>query len=263
MLFRSAGIPRVVIGTGDSSDKVAGRGAEMLRSAGCEVITGVCEEESRNLNRRFFTFHEKKRPYVVLKWAMSADGFIDIHRPKGSPVEPYWITGMTERVLVHRWRATEQVIVAGGGTIRRDNPSLNVRHWTGHDPVKAVISLSGQLDASSLVFAGDTEVLLYTTNGEVSYPGTGVVTISGREEDTADEVLASLYALGYQSVFVEGGRRVLDMFIGSGMWDEARIFRGFTSWGAGLPAPLITGKRGPDKRFSGSILETIHNEYIS
>lgn len=255
------GIPRVVIGTTDTSKKVSGRGAEMLRKAGCEVVTGVCEEESRYINRRFFTFHEKKRPYVVLKWAMSADGFIDINRPPGSPVEPYWITGMTERVLVHRWRATEQVIVAGGGTVRSDNPSLNVRHWAGRDPVKVIISQSGVLDKSSRVFEGDAGVLLYTAGGEVSYRGTRVIPVNGSEEDIALEVLSSLYGLGYQSVFVEGGRRVLEMFIGSGLWDEARVFRGFVSWGEGLKAPEISGKIMSETRFSGSVLETIHNEY--
>ncbi|MFO7575475.1 MAG: bifunctional diaminohydroxyphosphoribosylaminopyrimidine deaminase/5-amino-6-(5-phosphoribosylamino)uracil reductase RibD [Bacteroidales bacterium] len=256
------GIPRVVIGTGDTSDIVAGRGAEMLRDAGCEVITGVCEEESRSINRRFFTFHEKKRPYVILKWAMSADGFIDINRPPGSPVEPYWITGMTERVLVHRWRATEQVIVAGGGTVRTDNPALNVRYWAGPDPVKVIISRSGRLDSTSRVFQGDSGVLLFTTGTDLSFPGTRVFTISGRQKDTADEVLETLYNLGYQSVFIEGGRKVLDMFIGSGKWDEARIFRGFASWGEGLPAPAISGRKESITHFKGSLLETIHNEDI-
>jgi diaminohydroxyphosphoribosylaminopyrimidine deaminase/5-amino-6-(5-phosphoribosylamino)uracil reductase len=257
------GIPRVVIGTRDTSDRVAGRGTEMLRNAGCEVITGVCEEESRSINCRFFTFQEKRRPYVILKWAMSADGFIDINRPEGCPVEPYWITGMTERVLVHRWRATEQVIVAGGGTVRSDNPALNVRFWKGPDPVKAIISRSGRLDSTSRVFQGDSGVILFTAATDSSFPGTRVIKISGRDEDTADEVLESLYSLGYQSLFIEGGRKVLDMFIGSGKWDEARIFRGAVRWGKGLPAPLILGRKGSLLHFKSSLLETIYNEDIS
>lgn len=256
------GIPRVVIGTRDTSDRVAGRGAELLRGAGCEVVTGVCEEESRRLNCRFFTFHERKRPYVILKWAMSADGFIDMDRPPGSPVEPYWITGMTERVLVHRWRATEQVIVAGGGTVRSDDPALNVRYWAGADPLKVIISRSGRLDSASRIFNGDSGVLLFTTGTDVIYPGTRVVKISGREEDTACEVLEFLYNSGYQSVFIEGGRRVLDMFIVSGKWDEARIFRGSVAWGKGLPAPAISGRKGPVMHFRDSVLETVYNEDI-
>ena len=256
------GIPRVVIGTGDTSDRVAGRGAEMLRKAGCEVVTGVCEEEARRINCRFFSFHERRRPYVILKWAMSADGFIDINRPPGSPVEPYWITGMTERVLVHRWRATEQVIVAGGGTIRSDNPALNVRYWQGPDPLKVIISLSGRLDTAGRVFEGAAGTLLFTAGTDVNYPVTEVVRISGREEDTAGEVLRELYERGYQSVFVEGGRRVLEMFIAAGMWDEARIFKGSVRWGEGLKAPVIAGKEMPETRFSSSVLQVIHNEDI-
>ncbi|MBM3419502.1 MAG: bifunctional diaminohydroxyphosphoribosylaminopyrimidine deaminase/5-amino-6-(5-phosphoribosylamino)uracil reductase RibD [Bacteroidetes bacterium] len=255
------GIRRVVCGTTDTSSKVAGRGFDKLRSAGCEVITGVLERESRAANCRFFTFHEKGRPRVILKWAMSADGFIDTDRPPGSPVEPYWITGLTERIFVHRWRATEQVIVAGGGTVRSDNPSLNVRYCDGRDPVKAILSRSGRLDPGSRIFGGE-RVLLFTKAKGVTYPGTEVVALRRPESEVVEEMLQDLFQRGFQSVFVEGGKQVLDMFIASGCWDEARVFRGLRDWGKGLPAPETGRVPSTVEMFEESILEIVYNEHI-
>ena len=113
-----------------------------LRGAGCEVITGVLEEECRRINRRFFTFHEKKRPYITLKWAQSADGFIDILRSDSHAAIPTWITGKPERSLVHKWRSEEQAILVGAGTVRADDSKLNVRDWKGRDPVRLILSSS-------------------------------------------------------------------------------------------------------------------------
>ena len=129
-------IPRVVIGTTDTSEKVSGKGIARLKDAGCQVRSGILEDECRYLNRRFFTFHEKKRPYITLKWAQSKDGFIDIVRKDGQPIGPTWISGKPERVLVHRWRASEEAILAGAETIRKDDPLLNVRGWKGNNPVR-------------------------------------------------------------------------------------------------------------------------------
>jgi diaminohydroxyphosphoribosylaminopyrimidine deaminase/5-amino-6-(5-phosphoribosylamino)uracil reductase len=135
-----SGIRRVVVGTVDTSTKISGRGIARLREAGTEVITGVAEEECRAINKRFFTWHEKQRPYVILKWARSADGFLDLVRGPGDTAEPNWITGLTERILVHRWRAEEDAIMAGGGTVRADNPSLDVRLWSGKNPLRVIVS---------------------------------------------------------------------------------------------------------------------------
>jgi diaminohydroxyphosphoribosylaminopyrimidine deaminase/5-amino-6-(5-phosphoribosylamino)uracil reductase len=258
----SEGIPRVVVGTIDTSSKVAGMGIEMLRSAGCEVITGVCEEESRAINVRFFRFNEMKRPYIILKWAESADGFMDVIRPQGAPLEPFWITGMTERILVHKWRAEEQAILSGGGTIRTDNPSLNVRHWNGPDPVRVVVSRSGLMNSNSNIFSGDGKVLMFTSNATISYPNTEIIEAGASLNGVVDRVLEVLCSKGIQSLFVEGGLTIHEMFIGSGKWDEARVFRGFGNWGAGLRAPVIAGKLKEVNRFSHSTLEIIQNEYI-
>ncbi len=162
-------IPRVVVGALDSNEKVSGKGIARLRDAGCDVIAGVAEEECRWLNRRFFTFHEKKRPYIILKWAMSSDGFIDIDRKPDQPAGPNWITGMPERILVHRWRAMEQAILVGAGTARLDNPRLNVRDWTGPSPLRIILSSSGsvELQPAESESSGGNLLFTHNTNAEV------------------------------------------------------------------------------------------------
>jgi diaminohydroxyphosphoribosylaminopyrimidine deaminase/5-amino-6-(5-phosphoribosylamino)uracil reductase len=163
----SYGIPRVVIGTIDTSDKVSGGGIRLLQNAGCEVITGVLEKECRRINRRFFTFNEKKRPYITLKWAQSADGYLDKVREKDKNNGINWITGKPERILVHKWRATEEAILAGAGTVRTDNPILNVREWPGRQPVKLILSGSGTIDNNSSVFKSvgtKGQVVVFTYN---------------------------------------------------------------------------------------------------
>jgi diaminohydroxyphosphoribosylaminopyrimidine deaminase/5-amino-6-(5-phosphoribosylamino)uracil reductase len=166
----SNAIPRVVIGTIDSSEKVSGKGVTRLRAAGCEVKTGILEEECRRLNRRFFTFHEKRRPYIMLKWAQSADGYLDILRSEDHEIEPTWITGKPERVLVHKWRASEQAILVGAGTVRADNPRLNVREWNGPDPLKIILSSSGSVDKGSAINNTDGKVVVFTHNLKANVP---------------------------------------------------------------------------------------------
>jgi len=253
-LIVSSGIRRVVIGAADTNPLVAGRGIARLRQAGVEVITGVAEEECRRLNRRFFTWHEKKRPYVILKWARSADGFIDRCRKESDPPGPTWITGMAERVLVHRWRAMEDAILAGGGTIRADNPSLTVRYWSGRNPVRIIVSRSGNLDPDSSLFDGSAETVLYTCNGQAQFRNTRTVTLTGAEPFIG-EVLANLWQEGIQSLFVEGGAYIIGSFIESGQWDEARRFTGTASFGDGVPDPFPGFTPGETVLFDKSILE--------
>jgi len=165
-------IPRVVIGTTDTSDKVSGEGINKLKNAGCEVKTGVAEEECRRLNRRFFTFHEKKRPYITLKWAQSADCFLDILRSEDHNKGPIWITGKPERVLVHKWRASEQAILVGGGTVRVDDPKLNVREWTGPQPIKLILSSSGSINKEIAANRTNGTVIVFTHNIGVNIENT-------------------------------------------------------------------------------------------
>ncbi len=212
-------IPRVVVGCIDSFSEVAGRGIAMLREAGIEVTVGVLEKECRELNRRFFTFHEKKRPYVILKWAQSADGYIDTNRSSSEPFP--WLSNDACRRLVHKQRAEEQAIMVGAETIRRDNPSLTTRYWTGKNPTRFVLSQSGNLPSTSKVLTD----------------GGGVNIIVGNQ--STHSILSEMYAHGLQSVIIEGGRKTLQMFIDDDMWDEAHIYCGSTMLGCGIKAPNI------------------------
>jgi diaminohydroxyphosphoribosylaminopyrimidine deaminase/5-amino-6-(5-phosphoribosylamino)uracil reductase len=250
----SSAIPRIVIGTIDTSEKVSGKGVKRLRDAGCNVETGILETECRRLNRRFFTFHEKGRPYITLKWAQSADRFLDIIRSGDNKTEPTWITGKPERVLVHKWRASEQAILVGAGTVRADDPKLNVREWTGPDPQKIILSASGSLVAGSFVNSRRDKVILFTYNSDVDIPGT-VKVILREDVPSAGQISEYLYASGIQSLFIEGGADVLNHFISTGFWDEARIFTGNDFFKEGVKAPLMNGTLFSKTTFSGSSLE--------
>lgn len=254
-------IPRVVVGTVDTSAKVSGQGVSRLKDAGCEVITGVCEDECRRLNRRFFTFHEKKRPYITLKWAKSADGYIDINRAEGSISEPTWISGKPERVLVHRWRASEEAILAGAATIRADNPRLNIREWKGRDPVKIIISRSGSIDHDSAINKTDGTLIVFTENIDAVLAKGEKVKLDDNVS-VSSQVAAYLYNRGVQSLLIEGGAQILNHFISEGFWDEARIFTGDILFKGGVKSPDINGKVISNVRFSGSLLKVYVNEYI-
>jgi diaminohydroxyphosphoribosylaminopyrimidine deaminase/5-amino-6-(5-phosphoribosylamino)uracil reductase len=249
---------RVVVGTTDTNPRVAGRGIARLREAGIEVETGVAEEECRRINRRFFTWHEKKRPYVVLKWARSADGYIDLARKAGETPEPNWITGAAERILVHRWRAAEDAILAGGGTVRADNPSLDVRLWKGNNPLRVIVSRSGAMDPASKVFDGTVDTVLFTCNDKVSLPGIQIVKLADNRYFIED-VLKALHGMEVQSLFVEGGAFIIGHFVETGMWDEARRFTGKMSFGGGVPDPFPDFIPEKSVRFEKSILEIMHH----
>lgn len=253
------GIPRVVIGTGDTSARVNGEGIRKLMEAGCEVITGVLGEESRWLNRRFFTFHEKKRPYIILKWAETPDGFIDVVRTEDMEHRPTWISGKPERVLVHKWRSEEDAILAGAGTIRADRARLNVREWSGTDPVKIVLSSSGRLDQDAPVFTGKGVKMLFTHNPRAVIPGTETL-ILDEDRPSCFQVADYLYEKGIQSLFIEGGFEVLEHFISNGLWDEARVFTGKENFRQGIKGPELSGKLTGRHDFRGSTLLTYVNE---
>lgn len=252
-------IPRVIIGSPDTSDKVSGRGIARLTAGGCEVRYGILEDECRYLNRRFFTFNEKKRPYITLKWAQSADGYIDILRNEGQPVGPSWISGKPERILVHRWRASEESILAGAGTIRKDDPSLNVREWTGTDPLRIILSGSGDLPGNATIFKLEGGTVIFTRKQVSGYSGIETVLLN-EDELEAKQIADHLYRRGIQSLMIEGGAKVFESFISAGMWDEARIFSGKTLFRAGVKAPSVRGKVHSRTEFGCSSLEIILRE---
>jgi len=258
-LIIEKGIKRVVIGTSDTSMNVSGEGKRKLKDAGIEVISGVLEEESRFINRRFFTFNEKGRPYIILKWAQSKDGFLDIIREGRAEPRPLWITGNSERALVHRWRASEQAILVGANTVRADNPKLNVREWAGENPVRVIMSRSGQLESGSAIFREDGTNIVFTGNTEAVIPDADIVKLDIRE-CSFKQVVKYLYNNGIQSLFVEGGAQILSGFISSGLWDEARIFYGKDNFGNGIKAPEIDGIVHLQTEFSLSSIRVLLNE---
>jgi diaminohydroxyphosphoribosylaminopyrimidine deaminase/5-amino-6-(5-phosphoribosylamino)uracil reductase len=252
-------IPVVVVGTTDTSEKVSGRGIAKLREAGCDVIVGVAEDECRWINRRFFTFHERKRPYIILKWAQSSDGFIDIKRGNKKNAGPGWITGNSERILVHRWRASEQAILVGAETVRMDDPLLNVREWIGSNPVRLILTGSGSLpDNPAMNMLIGSQVIFTFHPDKINYPGSVVVKLNNNEP-SAVQILDYLFRWGIQSLFIEGGAKVLNHFIVSGLWDEARIFYGDVIFKDGVKAPEIEGKLYYKTKFSKSALDILLN----
>ncbi len=258
-LIIARGIRKVVVGTKDTSGKVAGKGIKMLRDAGCEVFTGVMEDECRWINRRFFCFNEFRRPYIILKWAQSADGYIDINRKAEHAGSPVWISGKPERALVHKWRATEQAILTGANTMRMDNPRLDVRDWAGDNPLRLVLSSSGQIDFDSALFKINGTNIVFTHNSIIKQIN-GLKVKLDKNRDSALQIADYLFNEGIQSVIIEGGREVLNHFISTGLWDEARIFHGKDEFREGIRAPEILGKVLSIMNFNRSILEIVKNE---
>jgi diaminohydroxyphosphoribosylaminopyrimidine deaminase / 5-amino-6-(5-phosphoribosylamino)uracil reductase len=254
----SHSIPRVVIGTADSNEKVSGRGLSRLRDAGCEVIAGVLEEECRRLNRRFFAFHEKKRPYITLKWAQSADRYLDVLRSETHKIEPTWITGKPERSLVHRWRTEEESILVGAGTVRADNPKLNVRDWKGKNPLRLILSGSGNIDKGSSLLTDGGKTIIFTNDENSDLRGALRIMLDP-EMPSCVQIVQYLYDQGIQSLLIEGGATLLAHFISNGLWDEARIFTGEIYFVAGVSAPVLNGKLFSRTVFSSSILEVYLN----
>lgn len=261
-LIISRKIPVVVVGTTDTSDKVSGKGLSKLRESGCKLILGVAEDQCRKINKRFFTFHEKRRPYIILKWAQSADGFIDIKREKGNKSGSGWITGKSERILVHKWRAEEQSILVGAETVRADNPLLNVREWKGNNPVRLILSGSGMIpeDLAMNKLIG-SQVIFSFYPEKINLPGSVVVKLNNHDS-SACQILDYLFRWGIQSLFIEGGASVLNHFINLGLWDEARIFYGEQIFRDGVKAPEINGKLFLKTKFSGSKLKILLNNSI-
>lgn len=234
-------IPKVVIGTTDPFAEVAGKGIEKLRKAGVDVHVGLLEKECRELNRRFFTYHEKKRPYVFLKWAQTLDGFIDIDRSEEAYGEPTWITGDMALRLVHRIRSEEDAILVGTHTARKDNPSLSVRHWAGRNPLRVVMDKDLKLPSELNLFDGSAETLVFNQVKDEKTRNAIYIRIDF-DRDVVPQMLSELYRRRILSVIVEGGRKLLESFIRSGLWDEAHVFIGNTFFYAGIPAPRMTEK---------------------
>ena len=253
-LIISYHIPRVVVGTIDTSKKVSGRGISGLRASGSEVVTGILEKECRRINRRFFTFYEKSRPYITLKWAQSADGYIDIKRNVDHPSGPNWITGKTEQVLVHKWRAEEEAILVGAGTIRTDKPALNVRYWKGNNPVRIILTRSGDLKKYMTEIETAGTIIAYTSKLKEDIGRAKGIKLD-KNIPSSIQVVEYLNNIGIQSLFIEGGAEVITHFIENSLWDEARVFTGNVLFNDGIKSPSIEGNTYYEAAFEKSRLK--------
>lgn len=237
-LILQCGIPNVVVGTIDPFAQVAGKGLEKLRNGGCKVLQGYLEDKCIELNRRFFTFHQKKRPYIILKWAQTADGFIDIDRSYEQYGQSTWITNDLSRIAVHKMRADESAILVGTNTARKDNPSLTVRQWSGKAPLRLVIDKSMKLPAELSLFDESIPTVVYTSKEVIGKDNLEFkrILFNGNE---LDQILNDLYERGIQSLIVEGGQILLNSFIGKNIWDEARVYTGKCNFHHGVKAPAF------------------------
>lgn len=232
-------IPNVVIGCVDDNEKVAGKGIEKLINSGCNVTLGVIENECKEHHKRFFTFHNKKRPYIILKWAETSDGFIAPETK--SEQKPFWITNEFSRQLTHKWRSQEQAILVGANTVLHDNPSLTVRDWTGDNPIRVVLDKNNSLSKNFSVF-----------NNEVQ-----TIVINNTEAEFVCDVL---YKNDINSVIIEGGSKTIQMFIDKNLWDEARVFTGNSTFSTGVKSPSFSGTLISEIKIKEDILKIYLND---
>jgi diaminohydroxyphosphoribosylaminopyrimidine deaminase/5-amino-6-(5-phosphoribosylamino)uracil reductase len=243
-------IPKVVIGTLDTNSKVSGKGIEVLRASGCEVIVGILEDECKIHHKRFFTFHNKQRPYIILKWAKTKDGYV---APKTNPdsyreQKPVWITNGISRQLVHKWRAEEHAILVGTKTVLDDNPSLTVRDWTGQNPIRIVLDKDNKLPKDCNVFNKDAETIVISKQN-IDF-----------NTNIASQICTLLHKKNIQSVIIEGGSKTLQTFIDEDLWDEARVFTGKMAFGNGVKAPEFYGNLILEEQIAGDILKIYNND---
>ncbi len=211
------GFKKVVIGAMDSHDKVNGKGKKIITDAGIEVVSCVLENECRELNKRFFTYHEKKRPFIILKWAQSSDGFMD------QDFKPTQISNSLSKQLVHQMRSEEHAILVGKNTALNDNPSLTVREIDGRNPIRILIDFNLDVPENFNIYNNEAETIIFNSIKNTEYKHLKFIKIE--KENSLNQILEKLYELQIQSVIIEGGRFTLQQFIDQNLWDEAVIFK--------------------------------------
>ncbi len=247
---------RVVIGCVDSNELVAGKGIERLQEAGIEVTVGILEKECKSLNKRFFTYLNKQRPYIVLKWAQTQDGYIDLPREEEITERKInWISAPETQSLVHHWRSQEPAILVGWKTVEHDNPSLTVREVSGKNPLRVIIDSQLNMPQDSTVYTdGDRTVIINKIKTETI----GNVELIKLNQINTKNILDVLYNLQISSVFVEGGSSTIQHFLVDGYWDEARVIVGKQTFGDGIKGPRISGTPNKTYTFAG---DTVHHYF--
>jgi len=270
---------RVVIGCLDSNDLVAGRGIERLKKAGIKVILGVLENECKAHHRRFFTVQEKKRPYIILKWAETKDGFIypqvdlePLEKNSSSQIKntlkqiqskPIWISNKFSQQLVHKFRTEEHAILVGTNTVMADNPKLNVRSWFGNNPVRIVLDRNLRIPKNRNVFDGSVKTIVITEAKENLYFEESEAIffeVINFSKNIVNQICGVLQKHQIQSVIIEGGTRTLQTFIDANAWDEARVFRGETFFEKGVKAPVFLAKLTSETKIKNDILKIYTND---
>ena len=234
-------IPEIIIGITDPNKLVAGNGIKKLEINGCKVKTGILEKECKDLNKRYITYIEKKRPYIILKWAQTMDEFIDLERNEKSPVEPNWISNKTARILVHKWRREEQAIMVGRITVEKDDPNLTNRYWAGNSPLRILIDKDLKLNKNYNIYNKPENTIIYNQLENRISENLNFIKINF-SDNIIPQVLNDLYKKEIQSLIIEGGRKLLLSFIDNNCWDEARVFIGEKLFTKGLKAPEIPGR---------------------
>ena len=255
-------IPNVIIGCVDPFEKVAGTGIEKLKANGCNVIVGILEQDCIDSNKRFFTFQTRKRPYIILKWAETKDGFMSPQTgviKKGKEPNPVWISNIYSRQLVHKWRTEEDAILVGTNTAVNDNPKLDVRDWTGNSPVRVVLDRNLQIPKNYHIYNGTVKTIIITEKEVHLNDGIIYETIDF-SNNVAEQLCSVLYKHKLQSVFIEGGKQTLETFIAANLWDEARIFIGDVLFDKGLKAPNISGNTISETTIESDLLKIIRNK---
>jgi len=228
-------IPRVVIGTIDPFAEVNGNGVAKLQKAGIEVKVGVLEQECNELNKRFFTFHQKKRPYIVLKWAETQNGFVaPLSKNKQKPI---WISNEFSRQLVHKWRSEEQAILVGTNTVLSDNPKLNLREWAGKNPIKIVLDKELKIPKNYSIYQSSEKTIFITEKNQPQITENIIFETIDFQNNRNKQILEVLHKHQIQSVIIEGGTKVLNSFIKDNLWDEARVFVSDVFFENGIKAP--------------------------
>jgi diaminohydroxyphosphoribosylaminopyrimidine deaminase/5-amino-6-(5-phosphoribosylamino)uracil reductase len=251
-------IPAVISGTLDPNPIVSGKGIQFLKEKGMNVVTDILKAECINLNKRFFTFHMKKRPFIILKWAQTKDCFIDVDRQEHGTKRITWITDEASRRLVHKWRAEEQAILVGSRTVMMDNPRLTTRNWPGKNPLRLVIDREGSLSGNLKILDGSVETVIFTYKPKRDQTNLKYFLLD-RNKDSISTVLEFLYTNNIQSLIVEGGKMLIDEFLRQEIWDEARVFTGNVTFGKGIPAPVILSEPVEQFEFAESLLKIYKN----
>lgn len=242
---------RVVISDIDPNPLVNNQGIKILQDAGIQVDVGICSIENRKLNKRYFTFIEKKRPYIILKWAQTLDGFIAEKQQNGIN----WISNNAAKQIVHKWRAEEMAILVGAGTVRCDDPQLTTRHCYGDNPIRMVVTDSGKLPLKAKIFDEQAKTILFYKNNLHITVNEAKIDVVKIEKDFIDTLYTYCVDNNITSILVEGGSQLLNTFISREQWDEARVIVGDKVFGQGVRAPIIS-------QYTDINIENIDNDRI-